>query len=463
MLVETEPPQVNGENETKQKRRRPVFVSRACTNCRKAHTKCDEQKPCSRCTRLGIADSCQVAEMQKRGRKRKTEAAASSTSQATSKRVKNSANNSSTSAKANTPATEALQNFSSNPFDLNVLLNEDGDSDPFLIDELVDMSSSDHSGKVHTESRQANGFTVYDENYINFLLSADMGNTVPVSPQACLHAQQALHMGIPPQVIHQECSKQHAAISAYHQQAAIQQSMLMMQQAQIQQQAQVVQSQARISPTSYIPPMTHDPSLLNMLSNPTSVLPQSPNSSIHPISPQYNSTDDSDAEDLREQIRRLQVENSKLKSTLSSVQTLPPTLSDKQLEAQRKFENQNLRFNENEDNVGLLVSTRNGNIISMNDYMREKLGYSKEDIQVSVTNWQQLFDTKFWPSACAWAEKNINEFEENAALANCVFKKKGAHDPPLEGELLKPKAFTTKFCYDCTSRALLFSITKVYF
>lgn len=33
-------------------------VSRACTHCRRGHTACDEQRPCSRCVARGRADSC---------------------------------------------------------------------------------------------------------------------------------------------------------------------------------------------------------------------------------------------------------------------------------------------------------------------------------------------------------------------------------------------------------------------
>lgn len=56
------PPQ---REEKKKKRKR---VSRACLECRKAHAKCDFNRPCSRCARhgLGCCDA-DPNEMKKRG------------------------------------------------------------------------------------------------------------------------------------------------------------------------------------------------------------------------------------------------------------------------------------------------------------------------------------------------------------------------------------------------------------
>jgi PAS domain-containing protein len=48
-------------------------VRRACTNCRKAHACCDEQRPCQRCINLGVIDECKDAENKKRGRKRRVD------------------------------------------------------------------------------------------------------------------------------------------------------------------------------------------------------------------------------------------------------------------------------------------------------------------------------------------------------------------------------------------------------
>ncbi|KAL9644176.1 hypothetical protein ABK040_005639 [Willaertia magna] len=44
-------------------------VKKACLNCRKSHTACSEERPCTRCKELGIADICRDAESKKRGRK----------------------------------------------------------------------------------------------------------------------------------------------------------------------------------------------------------------------------------------------------------------------------------------------------------------------------------------------------------------------------------------------------------
>jgi len=50
--------------------KRKIHRSRqACTNCHKARARCDSQRPCSRCVRLGIADCCETFVGKKRGRK----------------------------------------------------------------------------------------------------------------------------------------------------------------------------------------------------------------------------------------------------------------------------------------------------------------------------------------------------------------------------------------------------------
>jgi hypothetical protein len=65
------------ENEKLNKKKRQNIVTRACvcnfifvcivlysylfqTNCKQAHAKCDENKPCARCVRMGKADSCSI-------------------------------------------------------------------------------------------------------------------------------------------------------------------------------------------------------------------------------------------------------------------------------------------------------------------------------------------------------------------------------------------------------------------
>jgi PAS domain S-box-containing protein len=58
------------QNNTEEPTRRKQ-VRKACTNCRKAHACCDEQRPCLRCVNLGLSSECVDAENKKRGRKRK--------------------------------------------------------------------------------------------------------------------------------------------------------------------------------------------------------------------------------------------------------------------------------------------------------------------------------------------------------------------------------------------------------
>ncbi|KAI8851173.1 hypothetical protein BC829DRAFT_128116 [Chytridium lagenaria] len=45
-----------------------VYVHKACINCKVSHVACDVGRPCSRCVRLGKADTCVDAERKKRGR-----------------------------------------------------------------------------------------------------------------------------------------------------------------------------------------------------------------------------------------------------------------------------------------------------------------------------------------------------------------------------------------------------------
>lgn len=49
----------------KQKGTRKPYVKRACTHCKTAHTACDSNRPCKRCTQLGIAHECIDAERKK--------------------------------------------------------------------------------------------------------------------------------------------------------------------------------------------------------------------------------------------------------------------------------------------------------------------------------------------------------------------------------------------------------------
>lgn len=51
-----------------QKRRQ---VKRACVNCQHSCKRCDDDRPCGRCTRLGIGASCQDAERKRLSRPRR--------------------------------------------------------------------------------------------------------------------------------------------------------------------------------------------------------------------------------------------------------------------------------------------------------------------------------------------------------------------------------------------------------
>jgi len=47
-------------------------VSKACIHCRKSHLSCDEGRPCQRCIKKGLGDSCEDGEQKKRGKRNKT-------------------------------------------------------------------------------------------------------------------------------------------------------------------------------------------------------------------------------------------------------------------------------------------------------------------------------------------------------------------------------------------------------
>eukprot|EP00164_Ancoracysta_twista_P003922 GFYU01005259.1.p1 GENE.GFYU01005259.1~~GFYU01005259.1.p1 ORF type:complete len:370 (-),score=83.13 GFYU01005259.1:124-1233(-) len=51
--------------------KRRCFVKNACVNCRKAKSACDHQRPCARCVRLQLEDSCFDVQHRKCGRPRK--------------------------------------------------------------------------------------------------------------------------------------------------------------------------------------------------------------------------------------------------------------------------------------------------------------------------------------------------------------------------------------------------------
>lgn len=62
---------VNVQEDKKRKRRKQV--KKACTNCRQAHARCDDMRPCSRCVKHGIGQFCHDAKTKKRGRKAQSE------------------------------------------------------------------------------------------------------------------------------------------------------------------------------------------------------------------------------------------------------------------------------------------------------------------------------------------------------------------------------------------------------
>lgn len=482
-------------NEQKQKRRRQLLVSRACTNCRKAHTKCDEQKPCSRCVRLGLSDTCHMAEIQKRGRKRKTEGTESVN--------ENNFLTIDSTKKSKNPvgaATQSLQSFDKNPFNFEELVgagSESEDTEPFIIDDFFPTDNGGHpiqqqfpNNQLQFSQTNIPDYTVYDFNYANFLLSSQLplyaGPSCPTQNPCPMQAYSLNN----PLVTSQVCQKmataaavQQQIANAVSQQLAQQQQLMILQQQQ-QQQQQTVQ---RLFNMQNVPISTWQQPYLN-----SSMPVQDTQHNEYPFSPTNSSPSNSDKihsdinnisqetidlwndtslqhrneeEDLREQVRRLQLENEKLKNIVignNGPQKVQTEALYHQANIQNRFENQYLRFNEGEENVGLIVSTRDGSIISMNNTMKELLGYSDEDLKNNVSNWEQILDPSFWPKQLKWAEKNILNMQENAALSDVVFIKKGASDPPKESDLIKPKSFMTRFCYDCTSRDLLFSITKVY-
>ena len=59
-------------------------VKNACTNCQKACKKCDDQRPCSRCVKYGIEDSCVNSQRKERKRKDSTYSASESPSERSS-------------------------------------------------------------------------------------------------------------------------------------------------------------------------------------------------------------------------------------------------------------------------------------------------------------------------------------------------------------------------------------------
>jgi len=661
------------QQQQKQKRRRPVFVSRACTNCRKAHTKCDEQKPCSRCVRLGLSDTCHMAELQKRGRKRKTEQQQDSDEIVSNERQVNKqvqhqhhqqgaeeshqkrVRHDEFGKEIMGAATQSLLNFEQNPFDFDVLMgnhyqhqqhqhqqqqmhhhqqpqaqyqqqpiattaatmnnnnnmsamlpqqqqqqmmfqprpvsavndqslssvasldhsplnqhlhnnnnnsnnniiahatmmnnnhgnHSDDDADellePFVIDDFFPLGQNGHitttatpTGPTTAQHQQQsmdptnnnnNSPTtnhVYDHNYANFLLSANLPNLAALCPSAAAVAapvicdqlrhqalvqqqqqhqqqqqthiiqQQAVQLAQQQQLLHLLAQKvsQSPVMDVSTSSSGSNSGLLAPQQQQRpqamhqQQQQQQNMSMSHLLTTPVSP--VHSPSyfgassldfdsLEHQYSSPTTSTSDY-RSSVDGSSNNTSSSSLSEEDSLREQVRRLQLENEKLKNMMVNNQpaatavanTAPQQSTDylesipSHIKSKTRFENQYLRFNEGEEEVGLIVSARDGTIISMNEVMRDLLGYSSEEMRTVVNNWGQILDKDFWPKQLQWAEKNVFNMEENAELSDVVFQKKGASDPPKESDLIRPKAFQTRFCYDCTSRSLLFSITKVY-
>merc|ERR1711871_1505938 len=66
-LIPERPPADNSVSSAQNRRTR---VPMACTRCKMAHTRCDTKRPCGRCVRRGVADSCVDAIPKRRGRKR---------------------------------------------------------------------------------------------------------------------------------------------------------------------------------------------------------------------------------------------------------------------------------------------------------------------------------------------------------------------------------------------------------
>lgn len=65
---QTSPAAAAGKKKAHKKRKR---TGRACVYCQKLHLSCDEQRPCSRCTKAGREDQCRDGKRKRRGRKRK--------------------------------------------------------------------------------------------------------------------------------------------------------------------------------------------------------------------------------------------------------------------------------------------------------------------------------------------------------------------------------------------------------
>ncbi len=59
-------------------------VKNACTNCQKACKKCDDQRPCTRCVKYGIEDSCVNSQRKERKRKDSSYSASESASELSS-------------------------------------------------------------------------------------------------------------------------------------------------------------------------------------------------------------------------------------------------------------------------------------------------------------------------------------------------------------------------------------------
>jgi hypothetical protein len=63
-----------GDNDYKETKR--FRVTRACTNCQRAHIQCQQvMRPCQRCIEKGLADQCVDAEQRKRGKKKQNPSA----------------------------------------------------------------------------------------------------------------------------------------------------------------------------------------------------------------------------------------------------------------------------------------------------------------------------------------------------------------------------------------------------
>ncbi|OUM61993.1 hypothetical protein PIROE2DRAFT_62189 [Piromyces sp. E2] len=68
LSVKTETGSNTNNNQDPLKPRRKTHVTRACSNCKKAHLACDVARPCKHCVNFGRADTCVDAIAKKRGR-----------------------------------------------------------------------------------------------------------------------------------------------------------------------------------------------------------------------------------------------------------------------------------------------------------------------------------------------------------------------------------------------------------